>query len=340
MSVEQGGPTPEEINAESEAWDMHRMGEEGLLSDEEAASFDYQKEMEIPRALLSEPPKISERLRQHVVSKFPPESFEPENIAGTVIHGTHIHAIRPIWLGEGEPRTGYSGRGDSPHLSVKAKAGSFNITGDCTRLDEDGFNYIHPRLPIRHPGFSPFPIFFILGKSPLTWREDQMIPGTFEDEHLRSATGRLVGMNGIVLAPDENLSLKESLSLDEKYLSEIQNGTKTVSNIAFRLPRKFNMGKDKMPPVVEAENFLNKSMARAKQKLARNNDQDLYEVAGGSYREKELYLTLRQQANYIAHCMARGVDKSKIVPIYDWDGNLLWPRKEDVIEGPSKEDEE
>lgn len=48
--------------------------------------------------------------------------------------------------------------------------------------------------------------------------------------------------------------------------------------------------------------------------------------ASGLGAEEGLFLTHEQCANYIAHCMVQGIDKSKIVPIYDWDGNLLWPK--------------
>src|SRR3972149_3244456 len=98
---------PENINARNEAHDINQMVNDDLLTRQEAGEFAYENEMEIPEALLSAPPKVTERMRQHIMAKFPPESFEPENIAGTHIHGTTIEAIKPLFLGAGEIRTSY-----------------------------------------------------------------------------------------------------------------------------------------------------------------------------------------------------------------------------------------
>jgi len=87
----------------------------------------------------------------------------------------------------------------------------------------------------------------------------------------------------------------------------------------------------------DAQNILTRAIRKFEQLLSKSQGEDLYAV-GGTH-ENERYMTIRQEANYIAHCMVRGVDKSKIVPVYDWDGNLLWPREEDVIKEKPKEKE-
>ena len=103
MSIE----NPQKINEQAEAVDKNKMVEEGLLLAKEARKFKYEDNMEIPEALLSRPPELSETLTEHVIAKFPAESFKPKNIPGTAIHGTSIRAIRPLWLGEGKQRTWY-----------------------------------------------------------------------------------------------------------------------------------------------------------------------------------------------------------------------------------------
>ncbi|TSC93961.1 MAG: hypothetical protein Athens101428_484, partial [Candidatus Berkelbacteria bacterium Athens1014_28] len=162
---------PENINARNEAGEINQMVDKDLLTRQEAGDFDYENEFEIPNALLSKPPKISERLRQQVIAKFPPESFEPESIDGTVIHGTYLHSIRPMWKGEGIFRTFFAGHGDPVPPYNNPDKGLFSIEGDFTLLDDRGFNYIDKEYGQneRSSGYMgfPFPIFLVVGRSRL-----------------------------------------------------------------------------------------------------------------------------------------------------------------------------
>ena len=437
------------INQQNEAEDVNKIVDEGIISAEQATAFSHEDEIQIPEALLSKPPELSEKLAKHVVSKFPPDSFQPENIAGTLIHGTYIHSIKPTWSGEGGPRTGYSGRGDYQHNTVNLSEGIFNVTGDCTELDKAGFNYVEGGQ--RSPGFSStdFPIYLVVGHdSVFDTREEEVMLNSTGNEHLFDKEGRLVSIDAVVLAADTRRSLKEKLAEEEQWLTGIIENTRTLADIDIflSLPKKFTEGidveamkqasafilpqdkseqkviieeftryltieseridekiqsytevdridrygspvvdpaqdrlstyserlkrameiakksidnedyegatylpdfakerflswyyKNKLLPTEEIIGHLNQSIINAKRTLHKHNGEDLYEAAG-SVDSRGLYLTLRQEANYIAHCMVQGVDKSKIVPIYDWDGNLLWPQEKQAGEKPVEED--
>lgn len=415
MGVEQGGGlSPEEMtNMESEAHDMNKMVDKGLLSRSEADVFDYEKEIEIPEALLSAPPKLSERMRKHVVSKFPPESFEPENIVGTLIHGTSIEAIRPLWLGEGKRRTYEGMRLKEPTEikrnitgSEKIEKGRFYIHGDWTRLDRSGFNRIN-KYGERAPGaLSNLQIFLLSRRS--GWGEGWEL-------QVESWVPKGDIIKGIVLSKAEGLTVDHQLTDAQNCLEAFSKGKKTVVDLTWKreigekiykareakvksfafptepeqraeikgayidfLKRELKRANilnqqewelnteeraklkdlrehiDQIASDVlsdeqikqskyfneflgryllntlrsEAEEILVGQIEKYKKLLKRSRGENLYLVGGP--RDKGLYLTLRQEANYIAHCMVKGVDKSKIVPVYDWDGKLLWPREEDV----------
>lgn len=289
------------INRQNEAEDVNKMVDKGLLSPEEAKDFSHEKEIEIPEALLSKAPKISERLREHVVSKFPADSFLPENIAGTVIHGTSIRAIKPIWLGEGKQKT-YEGRSFSEEAGsvfsdvIAENKGKFKVTGDFTRLDNNGFNKIglHGK---RNPGFEAIgcmPIYFAMVKAFREERKEQLdyadlraFEGIDIDKYLSGESG-----------PDDTLHTR-------------------ISAVVLTKPEDLLLE----DPTLKS--------------LPRYNGKEAFKVDGES-----LYMTVQQEANYIAHCMVQGIDKSKIVPIYDWDGNLLWPKDNDTSNPESENEEE
>lgn len=276
---------PENINARNEAHDINKMVDDDLLTRQEAGEFAYENEMEIPEEMLpklSAPPKVTERMRQHIITKFSPESFEPENIAGTVVHGTYIHAARPIWLGENNVRTDNGGK-DPDHIYASfdsSTPGIFEIVGDATRLDSRGFligGYNESGKYVRSPGWNSFPIYLVLERSKEKTYLDQV--------------------------NDYSLS-----GGNDDYMPEEEGGT---------------------PP--EPYKEINAVILSADERNLINSDDNKpkkYLVAG---RDEKLFMTLNQEANYIAHCMVKGIDKSKIVPIYDWDGNLLWPTEDDVI---------
>jgi hypothetical protein len=261
---EVGGYEPSEsseadmINARNEATETNEMVQKGLLTPEEASNFDYENEIEIPEALLSAPPKISERLREQVMSKFSPESFMPENISGTAAHATNMRAIRPIWLGEGKVRTRYldakPGHARAPSLLEK---GIFKVVGSGSVIYKDALLHRDKNGYLEHVEL-PGPIILILGKHPFAHGDDFDL--------------------------DRRKGLDTSIAA--VVLNKIERGSKV------------------------------------------RNGERLYNFYG--HNGPELFLSHRQASNYIAHCMVQGVDKSKIVPIYDWDGNLLWPRPEDV----------
>lgn len=87
------------------------------------------------------------------------------------------------------------------------------------------------------------------------------------------------------------------------------------------------------------ENILSKEIDTNKKMLSRRHGEDIYKT-NDFHSEKDLYLSIEQEKNYIAHCMVQGVDKSKIVPIYDWDGNLLWPKDSDTNDSVEHENED
>lgn len=279
MSGEFQGPSEEEmINMQNEAEATNEMVDKGLLTPEEASKFDINSEIKISEALLSKAPELTEKLQEYVVSKFPPENFLPDNIAGTVIHGTSIRAIRPIWLGEGQTKT-YQGASMKEKKELTCK-GRFYITGDFTRLDRSGFNHISKEYgqDMRLPGsfsIGSVPVFLIVGRSSITTNRSDEIMGR-EITRLKDNDAEVTSIKAVILTkPDD-------LLVDPQDKDNI-DATNTVSN-------------------------------------------DTKFLVGG--KENKLRLTIKQETNYIAHCMVEGVDKSKIVPIYDWDGNLLWPKAE------------
>lgn len=296
----------ENINDRNEAGEINEMVDKNLLSRQEAGEFDYQNEMEIPEALLSKPPKISDSLRQQVTSKFPPESFEHENVDGIYIHGTCLQAIRPLWLGEGFTRTrNASSRCLKRDNSIKGK---FGISGSFTRLGKDGFRHINERTIRRDPGFSALPdipIFLVSGKfySP----DGKYIFKGRAEERKDFGIEPLPIIKGVVLAKPETKLAKKLLEKAETELEE-------------------------QPSLLRKEELL-KEIAILKNMIAKESEEDLYKVD-----DRPIYLTILQESNYVAHCMVQGVDKSKIVPIYDWDGNLLWPTEDDVIKTEGEND--
>lgn len=419
---------------------------------EGVSKFKYEDDIEIPKTLLSSPPKLSEGLAKHVINKFPADSFFPENIAGTLVHGTSIHSIRPTWLAEGKHRTGYTGRGtEGLHNEGKPVRGIFHVIGDYTQLDKEGFNHIESDTNMRQPGFSNFPIFLVLGKSKhISDRERSYISEashggtisgmTASNAHLYDSEKRMVGLDAVVLAADESISLKTRIDMYKKEVAEIHSKreswglektqwipeslfSKNIKLVNMRMrnfefPHKqddqrliasefveylklkfnrleenrrerenpkltVNTDKEREMEILRniqntVENFVEKGdyldisidksyehgksigyfynqfiryyiwhkllpspdeyleeleglINKYEKILTRSRDEDLYEVARTDEEGKEIYLSLRQEANYIAHCMVSGVDKSKIVPIYDWDGNLLWPTEKDII---------
>lgn len=75
---------------------------------------------------------------------------------------------------------------------------------------------------------------------------------------------------------------------------------------------------------------------KALKKIKKDHSGETVFAWGGYDRyDRAGMLTVQEAANYCANAMATGVDKSKIVPIYDREGHLLWPIEEDV-----KEDEQ
>ncbi len=126
----------EQINARNEENDINQMVDKGLVAHKEAGEFDYANELEIPEALLSKPPKISERMRQHIIAKFPENNFDENNPTTIIIQGTTIRAVRPLWLGEGKRRTSYGREFKySTSLSSKRdepKKGIFELVGNAS----------------------------------------------------------------------------------------------------------------------------------------------------------------------------------------------------------------
>jgi len=256
---------PENVNARNEAGEINEMVDKGLISRQEAGEFDYADEMEIPEALLSVAPKVSERMRQHIVEKLDRKIFGGYRWGENTdyVQGTWLHAIKQIWMATGETKTGWGGAIKPMNQEEGADKGYFNLIGDVSRLPgEDGFLYVNEDGR-RQPGYTTgIPIFILL--HPDDGGALEMRISRLENKE---------DVHGIVLARDELLR-KQS---DDSKLT--------------------------------------------------NPEETKYYVAG----KREIALTIRQEANYIAHCMVAGVDKSKIVPIYDWDGNLLWPTETDVI---------
>lgn len=436
----QGPSEAELINMQSEAEATNEMVDAGLLTSEQAEKFDLADEIEIPEALLSEPPEVSERLRKYILAKFPEDNFSPSNIAGTLIHGTHIRAIRSLYLGESKKRTGYTGIASKDESWFEDAKGIFSIVGDLTLLDKSGFNHIDKNGK-RSPGVFgyDFPIYLAVGfygqgrdereedvsgdELRLLYTMQDSIKGkhkSYEDPKSKYARSNgIKNIQAIVLAKSERLSMRETLTQLERCLSMLDNtdqklfevfkilpekAQKLVSNTIspkirhFSFPEEIDQQKriteefiqylsqeeealikeelmtlsdfnyrnirlkglkseiaelnqlstngnfgdiqklsqysslknkyiwDKELTREILENILIHEIDTNKKMLDRRHREDLYQT--NDYHSKnDLYLTLQQEANYIAHCMVQGVDKSKIVPIYDWDGNLLWPKE-------------
>lgn len=424
MSIEKGPSEAEQINMQSEAEDTNKMVDEGLLMPEEAMEFNYDNEIKIPDALLSQPPILSERLSNFIISKFPPDSFLPENIAGTVVHGTSIRAIRPMWLDEGTRthqgvtlNTDYSSTNDSSNTSP-----IFKIKGDLTKLGEDGFNHINDEGD-RDPGsvtVPGMPIFLVLGTIDHKTREDEIMGKGRKDElrqakYLRSVVLTKTDRNStkvqiaksqnclnILDDPTRNVNdidnklswnvnlelghilsaqadrfsfpteLDEQRQLTEKFSKYLSKKIEEYSKESYYMAEKWKkeleeelpnindfLQKGEFEKITASEWFnrfiydytksssltktlaitlLSKTISDGEKIIERNHGKDVYNVQP-TRRGETLGLTLEQEANYIAHCMVQGVDKSKIVPIYDWDGNLLWPTEEDVIKSEEKVEE-
>lgn len=300
---------PENINARNEAHDINEMVEKNLISRQEAGEFDYAEEIEISPHLLSKPPKVSERMLKHVVSKFPPESFEPENIDGRLIHGTSIWAIKPIWLAEGKRRT-HEGNmvvaTDQGFFGGKIAKDYFYVHGDWTKLGRKGFNHLDEKTE-RTPGAIEGVQIFLINSRRANY-QGYRSRHVYETGDKYSRHDSIVG---VVLSTSEGLSVEHLLADSNKYLESADTETWKYE-------------------------IISKQVEIYKKLLQKNDGGNLYQVGHGKHGY--IYLTLEQEANYIANCMIEGVDKSKIVPIYDWDGNLLWPTENDVAkENPGKE---
>lgn len=261
---------------------INEMVDLGLISPEKAKDFHLEDEIKSPDSWTSGPPELSDALRKYVLLKFPKENFEPDNIAGTIIQGTSIQTIKPLWFGEGEIRT--SGSGFATGKSgIDQAINQFRIVGDFTRLDKTGFHYLNPRMNNQRwpsfPSVNPT-VYLIVGKS---FYSDER-----EDE-IDYTEIRFVGSHDRINQVDAE--------------PENTSGRARISAVALS----------------KSESLVKNPNAESGEKVYANRSKD----------GKKIYLTLEQEVNYIAHCMVKGIDKSKIVPIYDWDGNLLWPQKKE-----------
>lgn len=60
----------------------------------------------------------------------------------------------------------------------------------------------------------------------------------------------------------------------------------------------------------------------------KNRGDQLYNWSYDATTSDRLRLfTKNEMVNYLANTMVTGVDRSKIIPIFDWDGNMLWPKE-------------
>ena len=278
---------PEAIIQADEDTDKKEMVKKNLIKPAEVEGFDYSKEFQIPEALMTQPPKVTERMQQQITDKFPTNLFEKGQLAGRLIHGTFIHAIKPIWLALNQNRTSYQGKGTSEkrgdHTMIGSpKKGFFSISGDVSRLGEDGFNQINNMYEKEHRMLACFdlPIIIVMSEEASTHGRDPADPYKIDTK-----------------------SWKHEVETTEDYQKYRLN--RLISAVVLTKPES----------LIYSDN--NKQGASEK-----------YLVAG---KNSKLRITIQQEKNYIAHCMTQGVDKSKIVPIYDWDGKLLWPTEADVI---------
>ena len=89
----------------------------------------------------------------------------------------------------------------------------------------------------------------------------------------------------------------------------------------------------------EVEEEIEKEIEKIQSRASKTNGDELYNFSNAQNEDPNgVFLTVVQCTNYISRCMVQGVDKSKIVPIYDWDGKLLWPTEADVIKKPKQEE--
>ena len=97
--------------------------------------------------------------------------------------------------------------------------------------------------------------------------------------------------------------------------------TQLTSEERFRLRALyFQLLKLRLTPS-EINDAKQRQEERIKKIIAENPGEKIYRWG----YDTGFYGTVNQMATYCANIMVRGVDKSKIFPIYDWDGNLLWP---------------
>lgn len=291
------------------------MVDDERITRSEAGRFKYENEMEISPDIFEAPAKVTERMRQHIISKLRPESFQGENLNGHYVHGTSLPAIKPLWLGEGTIYTvdmGYPLGYTKDYSNGKNR---WSLKGYATTLNPDGFR----RMPGHYRGFKPesilSPIFLVLkivdrGEERLSRRT----PGErywYDERNLEYYDE--VSVKGIVLSKSEYISLKEIISDMKATPPEIRFGT---------------------PEQMNDPDYVQASISQLERKLQENNGEDLYKAIRGDLLDTDEYFTMSQLASCISNWMVRGVDKSKIVPIYDWDGNLLWPTEKDVTDSP------
>ena len=238
---------PDRVNLETEAREVNGMIGEGLLSRQEAANFSFENEIQLPENWLQESPKVSEQLRRHIILKFPPESFNPENAIDTPVHGTHFFTLRPMWLGEGKRWSVYGGKEET---KFRSKKGVFDFYGDFQIMGPKGFQ------DLGEAGMGTIALVF------------EKIPGIKYDrgsyQYSRSEVSQLP--RAIIVKPREYTGLNQNL-----------------------------------------------------EQVAEN--------------EEGIKLSEDQRANFCANTVARGVNRSLIIPIYNQEGKLLWPTEEDVKEG-------
>jgi len=314
---------PENINARNEAHDINEMVDAGRITTQEAGEFAYENEMEIPQALLSAPPKVTERMRQHVIAKFPWDDLVKDN-RHIFVHGTTIGAIRPLWLGEGKLRSSF-GR-DFRDLDKSAldsfqgfngkhniTKGIFRVTGDANLIPLKKFEN---HLPWDRRDYTPpeisTPIYLMIGDG-----------NNFSYETIGNAASYHIGRND-----HHEFSLAEDLGYETTAIVLTKFEGKSAKHFLAETNKKLANGG--LNPD-EEQDLLDK-----KQKLERlikkAGEEDIYDFSSmENINGKGLFLTPNHAARYIAHCEVQGVDKSKIVPIYDWDGNLLWPTENDVV---------
>lgn len=402
------------INQQNEAEDINKMVDEGIISTDEAANFSHETEIEIPEALLSNPPKISKTLSEHIISKFTDEDFKPENIEGTGIHGTSIDVIKPLWWGEGRssgtwgqlqdnmfkpekdddmPIDEYYGRIKSSipvqddederrWRSQRVKKGLFNFQGWFSPIGPGGFGdrkslkesnlpvilvagkYVYGQFNEGHGEFGAIVLDPVAEKGQID-RKIDFIKRTIVDindglsasypleNHLRNIFREKVDE---ILDPSK---LKNILDDMQDWYSDIpetqlllnyQRITGILAKDAIHLIEKVNHNDQASNEDLTALRYFYFKMiveqlnADDLQRILDDQIRDLESLKSAhpneslySFNSVENYFTKQEAVNYCANIMVQGIDKSKILPIYDRDGNLLWPREEDVKREPESE---